>query len=240
MPLIGALRALPTRCGVCQLWGWRSWCENCLHAHAADNSVWPRCLHCGLRIPPGVLTCAECSREPPPQAATVVAVDYAFPWDALIARMKFQAQPQEAAPLAELMIRALRQQAIDPATVVMPLPLSPQRLRERGYNQAWELARRVARALRLKALPQGLKRHVDLPRQSALPREQRLSRLQGVFSVEPAELQAWIGKPVALVDDVYTTGATVSEATRVLLQAGAQQVQVWALARTPAPPETAD
>jgi ComF family protein len=118
--------------------------------------------------------------------------------------------------------------------MVVPMPLGPSRLRERGYNQAWELARRVARQLALPRDPRILERVHDTPRQMSLPTERRATNVRGSFAVPAGALRRLRGRDVALVDDVMTTGATAREAARTLLEAGARSVQVWVAARTPA------
>ncbi len=163
----------------------------------------------------------------------MAAVDYGFPWVGLIADFKFHGQPDLAAALAPLL--ALASLATPQPDAVLPMPLSPQRLAERGYNQAWELARRVAASRGLACWPQALQRPVELAHQSQLNRAQRLANLRGAFYVPPEAQARLRGARVALVDDVMTTGATAHEATLTLLRAGAAAVDLWMLARTPAP-----
>jgi len=119
--------------------------------------------------------------------------------------------------------------------LLLPVPLSLQRLRERGYNQAWELARRLARALGTRADARLLLRIRDTPHQLALPPEERAANVRGAFAVEPARRAELRGASVTVVDDVLTTGATLREIARVLRHAGVAQVHVWTLARTPRP-----
>lgn len=201
-----------------------------------------RCGGCGLPLALGARRCSDCIRLAPPQHHTVVAVDYDHPWDRLIQQLKFAAAPELAASLALLLTFAVKQSdstGANPAELVIPVPLSPQRLRQRGYNQAWEVGRRVARRLRLPASPQALQRWVDLPGQALQGRESRLDRLRGVFGVPAAYRSLVAGRHVAVVDDVYTTGATAAEAVRALQAAGAARVSIWAVARTPPPADSA-
>lgn len=162
------------------------------------------------------------------------AVDYRFPWDRLIVDLKFHGRPELALALAGLLSRAVIAIGADAEVeLVLPIPLSRQRLQERGFNQAWELARRTAAVLHRPARPDLLSRPVESAHQADLPRAERERNLRGAFMVEPqrrAELQ---GRRVAIVDDVFTTGATAREATRALLQGGAAAVQIWTVARTP-------
>lgn len=203
----------------------------------------PRCPACGLRLALGLRLCSECSRSPGPQRGTVVALDYRFPWDRLLQQFKFGARAELAGPLSALMARAVQHTHETLGTalpeLVLGMPLSGRRLAQRGYNQAWELARGVATRLGLPARVDVLQRAVDLPQQAFEDRSSRLQRLEGVFQVGPRPRRHLVGRSVALVDDVYTTGATAAEAVRTLQAAGAAEVWVWVLARTPAPPEGA-
>jgi ComF family protein len=117
--------------------------------------------------------------------------------------------------------------------LLLPMPLSPARLRERGYNQAWELARRLGAALQVPADAGLLLRLKDTPHQTSLAVANRAANVRGAFAVEPLRRTELQGRDVTLVDDVLTTGASAAEATRALLQAGAARVQVWVVARTP-------
>ena len=116
------------------------------------------------------------------------------------------------------------------------MPLAPQRLAQRGYNQAWELARRVAAALHLPARPDWLQRPLDTAPQAGLARAARQVNLRNAFMVEPRHRASLAGRRMALVDDVMTTGATLREAAATLLRSGAGAVDVWVLARTPEMP----
>ncbi len=121
--------------------------------------------------------------------------------------------------------------------LVLPVPLAPARLRERGYNQAWELARRVARRLAVGADPQLLLRIRDTAHQLALPPAARAGNVRGAFAVEPRRRAEIAGRRIAVVDDVMTTGSTAAELAQVLKQAGAAAVEIWVVARTPRPGE---
>ena len=117
------------------------------------------------------------------------------------------------------------------------MPLSAARLRERGYNQAWELARRVARSLDVAAEAQLLLRVRETAHQLDLPPAARSGNVRGAFAVEPRRRAEVAGRRVAIVDDVMTTGSTAAELADVLKQAGAAHVDVWVVARTPRPGE---
>lgn len=116
-----------------------------------------------------------------------------------------------------------------------PGSLERRRLRERGYNQAWELARRAARRLGGVAEPSLLLRIRDTPHQLALPPDERAGNVRGAFAVEPRRPAEVRERAIAVVDDVMTTASTPTKIARVLKGAGAARVEVWVFARTPRP-----
>ena len=220
-------------CEVCGQWQGSGLCGACLQRFVLGQPA--TCPRCALPCPGGRV-CGDCLRHPPPYSACTAAVGYGFPWDRLVARLKFQAQPELAGLLAGLLHQAL--QAAAPtgaarADWVLPVPLSPARLAERGYNQAWELARRLARLQRLPARADLLLRLRDTPHQVGLSRHQRERNLHDALWVD-RRVANLAGRHVALVDDVLTTGGTAVAATQALHAAGAASVQVWVVARTPA------
>jgi ComF family protein len=187
-----------------------------------------------LPVATPVPTCGSCLRSPPPFARAVCAVDRSFPWDRLILNLKFHGLVELATPLAQQLIAALRAaEGAHDIDLVLPVPLAPTRLAERGYNQAWELAHRVAREFALPSNATWLQRAIDGAHQADLPRDERATNLRGAFMVHPQHRDHVAGRRVALVDDVMTTGATAREASTALLRAGAASVAFWALARTP-------
>jgi ComF family protein len=175
--------------------------------------------------------------SPPAFDAALAGVDYAHPWDHLVARFKFHAALDLAAPLAARLVCAWEAAGLPVPEVLVPVPLAGARLRERGYNQAWEIARRLARTLGCPADAHLLLRLRDTPHQLAFPPERRATNVRAAFAVEPTRLAELRGRRITLVDDVMTTGATAAEIARELKQAGATAVDVWVAARTPAPHE---
>jgi len=173
--------------------------------------------------------------SPPPFEHSTAAVDYAYPWDSLITRFKFHGALDLAPALAHCLAAAVAGGEAPRPSLLLPVPLSTARLRERGYNQAWELARRLAPVLNCPADALLLLRVRDTPHQLAFPPGQRAGNVRAAFAIEPQRSAELRGRTVAIVDDVMTTGATAAEIARVLLQAGAAQVQVWVVARTPRP-----
>jgi ComF family protein len=162
----------------------------------------------------------------------VTGLDYGYPWDRQLADLKFHRRLEPIGALLQPLLARLHD-ARGSGLRVVAVPLSRERLRERGYNQSWELARRLARALALDTRADALFRVRDTGHQLGLHRHARGANLQGAFVVTPRHA-AWVRDArVALVDDVLTTGATAQAAVRTLRAAGAWDVQVWVVARTP-------
>ena len=232
LPLPLRLARLPSLCAVCHGWGRQRVCATCVARFAPAQ---PRCRRCALRVPPGVAVCGACLADPPPFESTLAAVNYAYPWDGLITRFKFHAALDLAPALAQQLLDAAHAGDMLAPTLMLPVPLSVERLRERGCNQAWELVRHLGRQLRSRTDAALLLRVRDTPHQLALALDERAANVRAAFAVEPRRAPELRGQTVTLVDDVMTTGATAAEISRVLLSAGAAQVQVWVVARTPRP-----
>ena len=223
---------MPSLCAVCHGWGPQRVCGDCLGRFGAAV---PRCRRCAIEVPTGVGECGSCVTHPPPFHRALAAFDYGYPWDGLVGRLKFSAALDLAPVLAGGLRQAVAASGVALPALLLPMPLSAARLRERGFNQAWELARRLAPGLGLRTDPDLLLRVKDSAHQLSLKPDQRAANVRNVFAVEPSRRADLRCLEVALVDDVMTTGATAAEATRVLLRAGAASVQVWVVARTPAP-----
>lgn len=216
------------QCEVCRAWTPGSLCQDCLARFAAPR---PRCPGCAMPLATAAARCGRCQQDPPPFEAACCAVDYGFPWDRLIGDFKYRRRPELAAALAARLVDALDVGERQWPELLVPVPLAPQRLRERGHDQAWELARRVARSIGRPAQARALGRLDGGAPAATLDRQERRKALHGRFVAIRRE--AFAGRRVALVDDVMTTGATAAEAARCLLRAGAAAVHVWVLARTP-------
>ena len=228
--LLDAAATTPSQCAVCHDWGTQRVCALCVARFAP---VLPRCGRCAIEVPAGTGLCGACLTDPPPFERTLAAVDYAHPWDGLITQFKFHSALDLAPALTQRLLDTFGQSAEPAPALLLPIPLSAARLRERGYNQAWELTRRLGGALNCPTDATLLLRVKDTPHQLALPPAQRAGNVRAAFAVEPLRRSVLQGRSVTLVDDVMTTGATAAEATRALLQAGAGEVAVWVVARTP-------
>lgn len=183
-------------------------------------------------MPAGV-GCGECLRHPHEFDAAIAVVDYVFPWDRLITRMKFHQRPDLAKALAPPLATAARRSTGPRPDLLVPMPASRSRWIERGYNQAWELCRPLARLLGLPARDDLLTRGPGLQHQVGLTRVEREANLRHALWVEPARQAACAGRTIALIDDVMTTGASADAAAHALRLAGAASIQVWVVARTP-------
>ncbi|MBS0463839.1 MAG: ComF family protein [Proteobacteria bacterium] len=181
---------------------------------------------------PETTVCGRCLRKPPPLERVLAAFDYRFPVDRLVPRFKFHhdlaAGRELAAALCTFVAPALAVDGERPQALI-PVPLHTARLRERGYNQALELARPLARAFSIPLLRDALRRIRATAAQSDLGALARRRNPRGAFAVAGKPLPAH----VALIDDVMTTGATVHECARVLHRAGVARVDAWVVARVP-------
>jgi ComF family protein len=189
-----------------------------------------RCHLCATELQS--LACNECAKQCPTLDACCAALTYGWPWSQLITAFKFHNDAGWARHFALLMKSApLADDALLKADVLLPIPLSQQRLAERGFNQALLLSHHINRA---KTQSQTLLRMKHTIAQSSLKRSERLTNLAGAFAVAPLLVAQLRGKNILLIDDVVTTGATLNFAARVLKQAGAAHVGALVLAKTPA------
>lgn len=195
------------------------------------------CVRCAKPLPDAVLAaspysaplCGPCRRRSQPFERTHAAFRYEQPLPALVAGLKFSGKLNTLRLMGLLLSDHLEQDDAERPNGIVPVPLHPRRLRERGYNQALELARIVGRRLDLPLLPDGASRVRATPPQAALEAKQRKQNLRGAFAASAN----FSGTHLVVLDDVMTTGSTVGELARVLRRAGAARVDVWCLARTP-------
>lgn len=210
----------------CLLCGARSRTGLLCPACAADLPALPegRCPVCA-QPGTGGQVCGRCLRRPPAYDATVARYRYAFPADVLVQRLKYGGQTVLAGWLADRLVEALAGR--DLPDLIVPMPLHPGRLGQRGYNQAALLADRLSRRLGVALAPAACRRVRDTPPQVELALKDRRRNIRGAFACE-ADLA---GRRVALVDDVMTSGASLDELARVVKRAGAVEVAAWVVAR---------
>jgi ComF family protein len=179
------------------------------------------CPRCALPTPRAAV-CGRCLAEPPQYDATVAVLAYDFPADALVHALKFRGELTLAPFFGRMLSAKLNGEAV---SCVIPVPLSAKRLKERGYNQAVEIARYVAPS---KMQVDVCVRQKDSTPQMDLPWAERQRNVRGAFDCK----RMLGGATVAIVDDVMTTGATLDEMARTLKRAGAARVVNWVVART--------
>lgn len=207
-------------------------------AHAADLALCagcagdlpvadgPACPSCALPLSTEH-RCGACLRHPPAFDHTRAAFRYGFPVDGLLHAFKYGGDLTLAQTLAQPLARSAG--TLPRPDLLLPMPLHPSRLKERGFNQALEIARPIARWLDLPLAADGCRRIRDTASQAGMKWKERQRNVRGAFACD-LDLT---GKSVAVVDDVMTTGATLNEISRVLKAQGAATVSAWVVARTP-------
>lgn len=219
----GAMAALGWFAGDCALCGGRSGPEVlCAACTAGLPALRQPCPRCALPSPRASM-CGSCLADPPHFDATLALWLYEFPCDRLVQALKYRAW----LALAPFFARRLAAQPLAGADLLVPMPLHPDRLAQRGFNQAAEIARNLCKRTRIVFAPRGARRVRDTTAQTDLPYEERARNVRGAFACD-LDLS---GKRVAVVDDVMTTGATLNELAKVLKRAGAARVENWVIAR---------
>lgn len=185
--------------------------------------IGPACCRCARPLPaPG--ECGRCLQQAPPWLRAIAPLAWRFPVDVLVGRFKYAGALHLGALLGRLLADHCGERLPDG---IVPVPLHPARLAERGFNQAQELARPVARRIGAPLLAGACSRTAATPPQAGLAARQRYRNLRGAFSASPAVR----GLRLAVIDDVMTTGSTAAAVTLALLEAGAAAVETWAVAR---------
>ena len=188
---------------------------------------WQPCRHCATFVKRPAVVCAHCLQQRLPAIDGAVALaPYQDPLRRYILSLKYQGKRRLALPLGQAMAGLVQQRlALAPHTLVTPVPAAPQRLAERGYNQAALLAQVVANELALPYDETLLVKTKEAPSQTQLGREGRFANLREVFGPGPGSRRAK-GQVLLLVDDVFTTGATACHCAQTLKAAGAAEVYV--------------
>ncbi|HEY0199574.1 MAG TPA: ComF family protein [Rhodanobacter sp.] len=219
---------LPLRCLLCGGAGFDGMdlCADCASELPRNRSC---CARCALPLAQPLPMCGECLRRTPPWHAAWAPFRYGWPLDRLESRYKFGADLAAGRVLSVLWQR-------EPCPIQLPqllltVPLHRQRQRQRGYNQALELARPLAHAFGVPLRHDLLQRVRVTDPQTELDALSRRRNVRGAFALRDGALPAH----VAILDDVMTTGATLAECARLLRRSGVKRVDVWALARAPSP-----
>ena len=223
---------MPGSCALCgDTGGAEVLCAACAGQFFTRRSA--RCPVCAAASDTGNQICGACLSEPPAFDATFVACDYEPPVDHLVQDLKFNARLALAPLFARLLVQAIAQQPIE-ADWITGVPLSDNRLAQRGFNQAIEIAKPLARALAIPLAPQLCLRVRDTEAQAGLPLAQRQLNMRGAFALSLQGRAAALHKHIVLVDDVMTTGHTLHELAACLKRHGAERVSNLVFARTPA------
>jgi ComF family protein len=225
---------LPARCILCAHAGRGPAHDLCADCEADLPWLSVACSRCGLPVDDPTLQgtttgCAGCRGRSLPYRGCHAGFRYEFPLSELVHGLKYHGALANARVLGTLLAGSLvRQRVRRDVDLLVPLPLHTSRLVARGFNQSLEIARFTAAALGMAIDGRALHRRRETAPQVGLAREARADNVRGAFAaVEPIVA----GRAVALLDDVVTTGATVAEASRALLIAGARSVDVWCVAR---------
>ncbi len=233
-----AARGLPARCLLCAGLGQAPGFDLCAACDAELPRIERPCPRCGLAMtghavpdPDGPAHCAACTARRPVHARCLAPFAYEFPLTELIPALKYHGALANARVLGTLLGRAAVQGGwLRGVDLVVPLPLHPSRLAERGFNQSLELAMVVADRCGLVLESRVLQRCRATRPQVGLSRELRLDNVRGAFMADSGRV---VGRHIVLVDDVVTTGSTVAAAAQGLRHAGARRVDVWCIARAP-------
>ena len=218
---------LPPRCVLCGLPSG----SICICTQCRDELPWagPACQQCGLPLGSQIdEICGACIQKPPPFTRTVYPLVYTFPVDRMVQSFKFKRQLAAGRVLSHLMCEFVNAGGLGSPDMLIPVPLHHFRLIQRGFNQACELGAYASRVLEIPLQSTALRRHRNTRAQSGLTRKQRRKNVRGAFYWHSLTKP---GRHVALIDDVMTTGTTVSECANVLKKAGAKRVDIWVAAR---------
>jgi ComF family protein len=184
-----------------------------------------QCPTCALPTGSGDI-CGTCLKTPPAFDGTYALLEYRFPVSAVLQRYKYSGFLAVSGLMGQLLARELMP-AVRP-DIIIPMPLHPSRLKERGFNQASEIARIVAKQLAIPLATHICSRTRPTPPQAGLAVKERRRNMKGVFACS----QSLAGKHIALLDDVMTTGASLDALARTVKDAGAARVDCWVIART--------
>lgn len=198
-------------------------CSGCEHSLPYLTQACPTCAAPSVHPAP----CGRCQQQPPKFDHAVALLHYRNPVDRLIPNLKYHGQLHLAHHLGELLTTHLLRRKASLPDCLIPVPLHPTRLRERGYNQALEIARPLATRLKIPLEINAVRRIRATPAQALLPLKERAGNVRDAFVAR----QRFDGRRVAIVDDVMTSGHTANSLAQCLRRAGAEDIEVWVVAR---------
>lgn len=197
-------------------------CTDCIDDFPRLTNACPRCAT-PLAF---TATCGHCLTHPPEQDISISLFSYQNPVDRLIAEFKYHGKLYLTEFFTDLMFEQLKNKSLP--KLLLPIPLHPRRLRERGYNQSLELAKSLSQKLNIPVSKQLLIRSRDTAPQASLPYDQRKRNMQRAFRLNHSSLP----NHIALIDDVLTTGHTANAAAKLLRHEGVSTIELWTIART--------
>ncbi len=203
-------------------------CEACLDALPHNLNC---CKICALQLSQPTserLVCGNCLKQTPPFDSCHAAFSYGYPISNLISAFKFSGKLQNGRLLARLLINSIESSQQPMPDLILPVPLHRSRLRDRGFNQALELAQPLGRHFHIPVDTHSCERTRATEAQSNLDKRWRRKNVRNAFKLR----QAVEHEHVVIIDDVVTTGNTVSELARMLKLDRVKRVDVWTLART--------
>ena len=189
------------------------------------------CPQCGLAS--NGMVCGSCLNSQPDFDATKAVFLYAYPVDAMMLRYKYGNMLNLGDTFGEFLAeKIVLENHFKNIDLIIPMPMHPQRLKERGFNQALEIAKVLTKNCKEKLDYNSLERQTLTPPQASLPLKARVKNIKGAFKVNDDLVGDLKGKRIAIVDDVMTTGASLNELAKTLKKAGASHVECWVVART--------
>lgn len=222
---IAQMLRLPSLCVLCHHYHHQSLavCEACVGLFA---QIGPACRYCALPLPDDkFLVCGVCALEKPIVDTTITAYLFEEPLRILLHEFKYQEALYLGGFLAKLMLDALPNRTIETQCLV-PVPLHPTRMRQRGFNHAAELAKCLAKKLKIPCELNLCKKIIHTAPQASLNKKQRKRNLSGVFLSKVTNY-----RHITLIDDLLTTGSTANELARAFKQQGVARVDLWCCAR---------
>ena len=216
---------LPAICVLCNQYH-RGRLAICAECHQHLTPIGPACYHCALPLPEGdFLICGHCCKKKPDVDQTIAAYCFEEPLRALLHEFKYHEGLYLCSFLASLIANAIPPDAAMTQCLI-PVPMHPKRLRQRGFNQAAELTKQLGHTLKLPYELSHCKKIINTAPQASLNGQQRRQNLQHAFEATPLPYQH-----ITLIDDLFTTGSTVNELANVLKKQGVTRVDVWCCAR---------
>lgn len=200
------------------------WCNDCERDFLQEVSRCPMCA----RYSEKNMVCGLCLAFKPTFNSTETLFSYQYPINQLIIKFKFSNSPELAHIFAEKLSAKLFLKDTKQPDIIVPVPLHSIRQRTRGYNQSLVFAKEISRCIGVETNSSLCRRIINTDPQTSLPMKTRRKNVKGAFEISPGHLP----KHIAIVDDVITTGSTISELSRLFRNAGCERIDIWAIART--------